>query len=575
MTHLSATDAITLEVIRHAFIAAADEMKLNLARTAYNPIIYEVLDFSVGVFDRHGRMVAQADGLPIFLGSLGVAVQAVTRDIGEENLKPGDLYLFNDPYEQGNHVNDVTTVEPVFAKGNLCGYASTRAHWLDIGGKDAGGSIDCTDVVQEGLWLRSIPLYRAGVLDEAIWRIIQYNVRYTENMLGDLRAQVAASRTGVERFRHIFERHGADTVNAAIETMLAQGEARARAAVMEMPDGAYETETWVDGDCAGNGPLPVRVRLTIEDSDVTVDLTDCGEQVPGPVNCGLAAAVASCRIALKAFTAPHTPATEGDFAPLTVVAPQGTRYNAVYPAPTFLYAKGLTDAVIRALTLACPERGLAGNYDDLAGFMLVGTDPRTGGLYIQQEPENGGWGATAELDGESALIFSGDGDTRNIPAEIIEARFPLRVEQHSLRVDSGGPGRRRGGLGIVRDYRVLDHTASMLAIMDRTHRPPWGMFGGMDAEPDIVLVRDGADETAYAQAMNVPVPAGSLVSVRTGGGGGWGNPLDREPELVRRDLLAGYVTPTAGRESYGVVLNSRTGEVDVERTMTLREGGAV
>jgi N-methylhydantoinase B len=200
--------------------------------------------------------------------------------------------------------------------------------------------------------------------------------------------------------------------------------------------------------------------------------------------------------------------------------------------------------------------------------------PRTGALYIQQEPENGGWGATADLDGESALIFSGDGDTRNIPAEIIEARFPLRVEQHALRVDSGGPGRRRGGLGIVRDYRVLDHTASMLAIMDRTHCPPWGMFGGDDAESDIVLVSDGERTAAYAQAMNVAVPAGSLVSVRTGGGGGWGNALEREPELVRRDVLAGYVTPTAARERYGVILDSRTADVDSEQTMTLRAGGA-
>ncbi|MBM3678057.1 MAG: hydantoinase B/oxoprolinase family protein, partial [Actinobacteria bacterium] len=351
-----AVDPIVLEVIRHALIATADEMKLNLARTAHNPIIYEVLDFSVGVFDAERRMIAQADGLPIFLGSLGVAVRQVVEDIGAERMRPGDLYLFNDPYVQGNHLNDLTTVEPVFTGDRICGYVSTRAHWLDIGGKDPGGSIDCTDIVQEGLWLRSIPLYRAGELDDAIWRIIEYNVRYTENMLGDLRAQVAASRTGALRFREVVERHGAATVDDAIATMLAQGEARARAAVAEMPDGTYEAETWVDTDCVGSGPLPVRVRLTIEDSEVVADLTGCGAQVAGPVNCGLAAAVAACRIALKAFTSPDTPATEGDFAPLTVVAPPGSRYNAVYPAPTFLYAKGLTDATVRALTLACPER---------------------------------------------------------------------------------------------------------------------------------------------------------------------------------------------------------------------------
>ncbi|MFN8223674.1 MAG: hydantoinase B/oxoprolinase family protein [Gaiellales bacterium] len=563
-------DPVALEIVRHGFIAAADEMKLSLMRTAHNPIIYEVLDFSVGVFDRQGRMVAQADGLPIFLGSLGFAVRAVVADIGEQTLEAGDLYLFNDPYEQGNHVNDVTTVEPVFHAGELCGFVSTRAHWLDIGGKDPGGSLDCTDVVQEGLWLRSIPLYRRGVLDEAVWRIIEYNVRYTEKMLGDLRAQVAASRTGAARFGEILCRHGVATVEAAVSAMLAQGEQRARAAVASLPDGSYSAETWIDTDCVGSGPLPVRVSVTIRRSDVIIDLTETGEQAHGPVNCGLPAAVASCRIALKAFTSPDAPATEGDFAPLIVIAPLGSRFNATYPAPTFLYAKGLTDAVVRALTLACPGRGVAGPYDDLAGFMLVGAEPATGSLYIQQEPEIGGWGASADQDGESALIFTGDGDTRNIPAEVIEARFPLRLERHALRPDSGGAGRRRGGLGIIRDYRILDHSPTMLAIMDRTHCRPWGMFGGRDAEPDVVVVQDGAASKSYAQAMGEQIASGALVSVRTGGGGGWGDAREREPELVWRDVVSGYVSEEAARESYGVVLDPVTREVDPVLTTQLR-----
>jgi N-methylhydantoinase B len=564
-------DPITLEVIRHGLVAVADEMKLNLARTAFNPIIYEVLDFSVGVFDRRCRMVAQADGLPIFLGSLGTAVQCVVDDLGEESLAPGDLILFNDPYVQGNHVNDVTTVEPVFVDERLCGFVSTRAHWLDIGGKDPGGSIDCTDIVQEGLWLRSIPLYHAGVLDEAVWRIIEYNVRYTKAMLGDLRAQVAASRTGAERFGALVGRYGAALVEAASDAMIGEGERRARASVRALPDGEYRVEEWIDGDAAGNGPLPVRVTLTVAGDELVVDLDECGSQIPGPLNCGLAAAVASCRIALKAFTSPGVPATEGDFAPLRVVAREGTRYNAVYPAPTFLYAKGLTDAVIEALSCVRPERGIAGNYDDLAGFMLVGNDPRTGEMYIQQEPEPGGWGAGAENDGESALIFTGDGDTRNIPAEVIEARFPLRVEQHALRPDSGGAGRFRGGLGIIRDYRILDHESSMLTMMDRTHSAPWGLFGGAPGQPDVVIVEAGAEQAEHVQAMLVPIVAGGLVSVRTGGGGGWGPPLERDPDRVRADVVAGYVSADAARRVYGVAVTDG-GDLDREETTRLRGG---
>jgi N-methylhydantoinase B len=567
---MSPTD---VEVIRHAFIAAADEMKLNLMRTAYNPIIYEVLDFSVGVFDRRCRMVAQADGLPIFLGSLGAAVRCVVDDVGEEAFEPGDLYLCNDPYMQGNHVNDVTTIEPVFDDNGLLCYVSTRAHWLDIGGKDPGGSIDSTDVVQEGLWFRSIPLYREGQLNEGVWRIIEYNVRYTKNMLGDLRAQVAASRTGAARVREIFGRHGLDAVEAAVETIIAQSERRARNAIASIPDGVYEAEECIDGDYLDSGPLPVKVKVIVESDSLMVDLSEVGEQAIGPVNCGLPAAIASCRIAFKAFAAPASPATEGDFAPLTVLAPEGTRYNACYPAPTFLYAKGLTDAVVKALTLASPERGIAGNYDDLSGFMLVGNDPRTAELYIHQEPEVGGWGASAHADGESALIFIGDGDTRNSPVEMIEARFPVRVERHELRRDSGGPGRYRGGLGIVRDYRVLDHTATMLAIMDRTACRPWGLFGGGEGVSGEVLVTLGERSSSHVQAMNTPVAPGSLVSVRTGGGGGWGNPFERDPEHVRRDVIAGYVGLAAARAQYGIVVDPKTLLVDELQTARLRKGG--
>ena len=211
-------DPIKLEVIRYAFIAAAEEMKTNLMRTAYNPVIYEILDFSCGIFDNKCRMIAQADGLPIFLGNLAAAIKTVVQDIGLNNFKPGDLYLINDPYKTGTHVNDVTTVVPIFEnKKSIIGFCSTRAHWLDIGSKDPGGSIDTTDVVQEGLWLRSVQLYDAGKLNKSIWRIIENNVRYQKNMMGDLRSQIASSRTGEKRLQDIFKHHGKKLTNLAIE----------------------------------------------------------------------------------------------------------------------------------------------------------------------------------------------------------------------------------------------------------------------------------------------------------------------------------------------------------------------
>ena len=567
-------DPITLEVIRHASIAAAEEMKTNLMRTAHNPIIYEVLDFSCGVFDHQGNMIAQADGLPIFLGNLAAAIRVVIDDIGLENFRPGDLYLINDPYATGTHVNDLTTVNPVFDDdGEIIAFTSARAHWLDIGAKDPGGSIDSTDVVQEGLWFRSVQLYEEGKLNESIWRIIQYNVRYTRSMLGDLQAQVAASRTGEKRIQEIFRRHGRATVRAAIEELFKQGEQRARASIRAMKDGAYEAESQLDDDCLGNGPLAVKVKVIVAGDTLTVDLTGSHGQNIGPVNCGLPATLSACRMAFKSLTAPDAPVTEGDFVPLELNVPENNMFNASYPAPTFMYGTHLillSDVIMKALSKALPDKVIAGHYGNLCGFMIVGIDPRTKQMYIHQEPENGGWGAGPHGDGESALIFSLDGDTRNIPAEVIENRFPIRMERHELRQDSGGPGKNRGGLGLLREYRILDHEAHMTCIMDRKVDPPWGLRDGKAAAHCRTVVNPETDrEVVHQKAMRQLVRDGDLISVQTGGGGGWGDPLERDPEKVQHDVRAGYISFEAAKKEYGVVLDPDTLEIDRQATEKL------
>ncbi|QBI20843.1 hydantoinase B/oxoprolinase family protein [Egibacter rhizosphaerae] len=567
MNTVQQIDPVRVEVVRHALIAAAEEMKTNLMRTAYNPIIYEVLDFSCGVFDRAGRMVAQADGLPIFLGNLAVAVQWVVHDVGVESLRPGDVFLMNDPYLTGNHLNDVAAVAPVFSRGGeLLGFTSTRAHWLDIGGKDPGGSIDSTDVVQEGLWFRSVQVLREGRQDEHVTRLIEHNIRYTKNMMGDLRAQTAAALSGAARVAEIFGRHGRDTVESVITVMHRQGEQRTRQAISDMRDGVYRASSCLDDDCLGNGPLPVEVTAQVHGDQLHIDLQGSHAQNVGPVNCGLPATLAACRIALKCLTHPHTPATEGDFAPLHLDCPDDSMFNAQYPAPTFMYGTHLIlliDTIVSALSEAIPERVAAAHYGNLSGFFFVGTDPRSGELYIHQEPENGGWGAGPHGDGESAMIFIADGDTRNIPAEVIETRFPLRLERHELRQDSGGPGQHRGGLGIVRDYRVLDHHAEMTCIMERQQCPPWGLFGGEAAAHCRTVAHPGTGaEQVYQKGMRVPVGADGLVSIQTGGGGGWGPPAHRDPEAVRRDVEAGYVSAHAAERDYHVVLDPHSLDID-------------
>ena len=553
-TRTGAPDPVTLEVIRHALIGCAAEMKLNLARTAYNPIIYEVLDFSCGVFDPQARLLAQADGLPIFLGNLGAAVSEVISDVGVDAMRDGDVYLFNDPYAQGNHVNDVTTVAPVFEAGRLVGFAVTRAHWLDIGGKDPGGSIDSTDITQEGLRLRSIRVVTAGRHDENILRMIGCNIRGAEAMLGDLRAQLSASAVGRERLLELFRRHGAGSVEAACAQMQAQGRARTRAFLRAIPDGTCEAESWIDDDGLGSGPLRVSVSVTIRGEEATFDVRESAPQARGPVNCGAAAALASCRVALKALGSPEVPACEGDFEPIRLIVDPAapTIFNARHPAPTFLYGKQLTEVAIRALAGVVPDRAIAGNYDDLAGFMITGRST-AGRDWIHQEPEVGGWGAGADHDGEDALIFIGDGDARNIPVEILESRYPLRLLRHELRADSGGPGYRRGGLGIRRAYQILGEASRMLCIMDRTVSRPWGMFGGRAGQPSVVTVaRADAPITEHTWSNGVPIQAGDVIEVLTGGGGGWGDALRRERERVRADLAAGYITADHAHAEYGL-----------------------
>jgi N-methylhydantoinase B len=362
----------------------------------------------------------------------------------------------------------------------------------------------------------------------------------------------------------VLRKHGSETVNAAIDEIVRQGEQRARAAVAAMPDGVYEAESCLDDDCLGTGPLAVKVKAIVEGDRLVLDLEGTAPQNPGPVNCGLPATLAACRIAFKALTNPGVPASEGDFVPLELRCPEGTMCSAVYPAPTFMYGTHLlvlTDVVVKALAQAIPDKVIAGHYGNLSGFMIVGNDPRTGGLYIQQEPEVGGWGASAETDGESAMIFVGDGDTRNIQAEVLETRFPLRLERHELRRDSGGPGRRRGGLGIYREYRVVGHDAFMTCIMDRKICPPWGLFGGKPAQHDRVVI----GETVHQKGMRVPVTAGTLISVQTGGGGGWGEPREREPERVRADVVAGYVSRESAERDYGVVVSETSEIVELRR----------
>ena len=567
-------DPITLEIVRHGLIAAADEMKINLTRTAYNTVIYEVLDFSVGLFDRDGNMISQTSGLPIFLGNLGEAVRTLKEDVGETGLRPGDVYLTNDSYAAGSHLNDVNVMRPAFLGSKLIGFAVSRAHWIDVGGRDPGGWFsDTTEIYQEGIRLRSIQLYDAGRPVESVFRLLRDNVRYAESILGDLRAQLAACRTGEERYLEIARRLGPDTVMAAIAEIHRQDELIARQAIAAMQDGVYRADAFMDDDGVAVDKPAIRVKVTIDGDTMAVDLAGSAPQVKGPINLGLPGTVSACRVALKCLTAPLSPVSEGAFRPLRVVVPDDCMFNAKPPAPCAVWIISITliDTIFKALEPALPDRVPAGQYGDVAAIFIFGTDPRSRQPYLIVEPEGGGWGAFQGRDGENVLIAIADGDTRNIPVEIVEAKYPLRIERYAIREDSGGPGKFRGGLGHYRDFRVLGHDAAITATMERSACPPWGLAGGGAGATNVLVMQPGSsDERSYQKTSALPLGPDQVVSVRTGGGGGHGSPFDRSPEAVREDVVDGYVSREAAYRDYGVVLLAETLEVDVEATKARR-----
>ncbi len=571
-------DPITVEVIRHGLASAADEMKINLMRTAYNPIIYEVLDFSVGLFDAAGDMVAQAAGLPIFLGNLGPSVKQIIADVGTEVMRPGDVYLINDTYTVGTHLNDVVVCSPVFLADatTLVGFAASRAHWLDVGAVSPGGwTTDTTEIYQEGIRLRSIQLYRAGELNRDVYRILEDNVRYADSVMGDLRAQMAAARTGERRFIELIDRFGLEAVWAATEEMFRLEEAVSRAAIAVMPDGVYEAESFMDDDGVVLGlNRPVKVTVRIAGDELTVDLTGSSPQAAGPINCGWAATLSGVRIAFKAITDPHSLVNEGTFRPLHLVVPDDSMFNAKMPAPSAVYGlilMTLCDTIFKALTSAIPDRIPAAHYADVSAIFLFGTDPESRSPWLHVEAEGGGWGAAPFRDGESTMIAIADGDTRNVPVEIVEAKYPLRIDRYAVRPDSGGPGRYRGGLGHFRDYHVLAGDCRITTTQERSQCPPWGLNGGGPALTNRVVINpDGHAPVVIQKCTEYSVARDDVVSCQTGGGGGGGRPSDRPVAEVRLDVLRGYVSAEAAARDYGVVIDPRTLTVDEEATARSR-----
>ncbi|HWX76035.1 MAG TPA: hydantoinase B/oxoprolinase family protein [Candidatus Acidoferrales bacterium] len=571
-------DAFTAEVIRSTVVSITDEMKTNLMRTAYNMIIYEAEDFTVGLFDTDGNTISIGLGLPMFIRGLSDAVKAKLRHWGKENIEPGDILLTNDPQVMGSHLNHMIFTLPIFHDGELIAFSSSMGHWQDVGG--VLGAIT-RDVFSEGLQMPFVKIFKRGQQDAELTAIIRNNCRLPELAMGDFRAQIAAIRTGERRLTQLLNRYGAETFKESVRLIFDQSERLARAAVRRIPDGIYQAESFMDDDGVNLGKhIPIKVCVEVSGDEMTVDLSEVSPQVAGPYNSGTTAGRSASEVAFKFLTTPLLlPINEGSFRPLKIILPPGRVVSATKPAPVRTWMTvpmTVADTIFKALASACPENVMAGQHADLAAPRTFGLDPKTGrAFHFPSTLSGGGWGALSDRDGQNATFCINDGDTHNTPVEAGEGKGPLFIVYRKLRQDSGGPGKFRGGLGVAQEVRLLS-PGSVQSAMERTICAPWGLHGGKDALANrfSVVRKDGSVQKLPTGKTpgHMALEEGDGFLVEVGGGGGFWDPCERDLERVLADVRSGYVSLEAARRDYGVVIqqHGRRFELDVEATKTLR-----
>ncbi len=561
-------DPFTLEIVKEGLIAIGDEMFVALQRTSKSTIIYEVLDFASGLTDAKGQLITQGNGVTGFLGTLSFAVRYALDKFGRQGLAPGDVIITNDPYTGGGtHLSDVTLLVPIFYRGELVAFSASKAHWTEVGGKDPGSwTTDATEVFQEGLQFPCVKLYEAGRPVQSLIDVIEANVRLPDMTLGDMYAQAASLRLGERRFQELCDKYGVEVVLGSIEALLDYGERLTRLELAKLPKGVFEAEDMIDDDGIGNGPFPVRVKVTITDEEMVCDFTGTHPQVPGPVNCTLTGLHSGVRTIFKAITGPQIPVNEGCFRPLKVVCPPGTIFTAERPAPVSTYWETMeyvTDLVWKALAPVVPHRLPAGHFLSVCGVVVAGLHPDTGELFLLVEPQAGGWGAAAQRDGEQGLMCVADGETYVIPVEVAEARYGVLVEQYALDTQAeGGAGRYRGGRGCVRDYRAVADEVFLTATFGRHKYVPWGVNGGQPgSRNEVRIFHEDGREVVLGKCARYRLKKGEVARLVTGTGGGFGDPRERPVEEVIEDVKDGYITLAQAERDYGVVLDPRSLEV--------------
>jgi N-methylhydantoinase B len=571
-----ALDPVTLEVIRNALPAVANEMAVDLQRTSYNMMIYEVRDFCTALIDTKGQLISQnVGGVSHFVADLGVIITDGMQRYGAKGFAPGDVIITNHQAVAGQHLNNIVIYMPYFYRGELLLFSMVRAHWIDVGGSSTGfgAGPQVVDPWFEGLQLDQLKIYRAGVLDETLYRVLKDNIRFPESSLGDMKSQMAACRLAARRMDELFDKYGKNTILAAIERIFDETETKCRNVVSQLPDGVYEAASAMDDDGVLKGePVPIRAKVTINKGEMVIDLSGCSGERRAGIN---SRTMAGARVAYKALTGPLDPVNEGSFRALKVIIPEGSIMMARFPAPMAgwsIIVPTVVDTIVKALSGAMRDRVPAGHHGLLGGsIVFFGLHPKTKRRFVVQSIEGGGWGGRPTEDGESATVSVCQGDVRNGSIEGIELKCPVLIESRGLRQDSCGAGKYRGGLGLDVRVRNLVEGRWNFEQARRLDCPPWGLWGGAAGEAGAYLLRlPDENEFKTKVGAHIPVPLHAEAIVRTGGGGGWGDPLERDPRLVRTDVSEELVSRVAAREHYGVVFADDLA-IDQEATRKLRD----
>jgi N-methylhydantoinase B len=572
-------DVVSLRIIKNSLDNIAKEMFWATVRTAKSSIIYETYDFAPAITNRKGDLISIGTGIAVFLGVMPIVAKAVMEDIEKHDLglSPGDIFIINDPYRISTHLNDIALAMPIFYKDELVAIGTIRGHVNDVGGMNPGSwGPDAAEIFQEGLIIPTSHFYKDGKLNKEVVRMILSNNRIPDFVYGDLEALASALRYAYTRINNLCDKYGIDLVKEAMDDRINDGKIMAKNRLKELIKGEFFAEERIEKYEGMEEDLRIKVKVKITEDKFSVDFTDNPLQVKAPINTTFAGLYTAVATAFTAVTDPHVPLNQGYFEPIEVICPEGSLFNALPPAPVSCYWETMfyaVDLIWKALAPHMPEKLTAGHFLSVVSETLSMIDPRDGNYKILCEPNPGGWGAGIDKDGESCLVSAADGETYCHPVEVIEKDYPIRVECMRFNLEDGvGAGKFRGGFGMRKDYRVLADEANLVCSINRIKYAPWEVDDGEKGSCNhIVVIRDEKEIFDGGRASNFVIRKGDIVSIRSGGGGGWGNPLCRDPKLVLEDYKNGLVDIETAKKIYGVVINPGDFTVDLEATYKFRE----